>query len=234
MKKWVVLVMAITSTAGCVTSPITTTNFNPGVAPVHPVPAAVTGLVPGFTQLLNREWVEAAIYFAGGVLPAAIAYAVSGPPDAILYFREYTEYDPVWRYLPVHSEAWRTVVYYTGLGISGAFWGTSFVDGIMTSAVRHKQWRAIMDPIRAQRERDAEAAARERYRNIRRALLGKDRLRIGMSTAQVIETIGRPDDINTSVGSWGTREQWIYDGARQIGDEVHLYIEDGKLKSWQY
>ena len=39
---------------------------------------------------------------------------------------------------------------------------------------------------------------------------------------------GKPYDINKSVGSWGTHEQWCYDGG------IYLYFEDGLLTSWQY
>lgn len=54
---------------------------------------------------------------------------------------------------------------------------------------------------------------------------------LGMTTKQVIESWGKPDDINRTVGSWGIHEQWVY---RRGGFEAtYLYFENGKLTSWQ-
>ena len=49
---------------------------------------------------------------------------------------------------------------------------------------------------------------------------------IGMTKEMAIESWGRPEDINRTVGSFGVHEQWIY------GD-TFVYFEDGKLTSWQ-
>lgn len=50
---------------------------------------------------------------------------------------------------------------------------------------------------------------------------------IGMTGEMAIESIGKPNDINRTVGSWGVHEQWVY------GRDVYLYFENGKLTSWQ-
>lgn len=50
---------------------------------------------------------------------------------------------------------------------------------------------------------------------------------IGMTKEMVLESWGEPKDINRSVGSWGVHEQWIYYG------DKYVYIENGKLASWQ-
>lgn len=50
---------------------------------------------------------------------------------------------------------------------------------------------------------------------------------IGMTKEMVLESWGEPKDINRTVGSWGVHEQWIYYG------DKYLYIENGKLTSWQ-
>jgi|GEM_PF-5228235 hypothetical protein len=58
---------------------------------------------------------------------------------------------------------------------------------------------------------------------------------LGMTKNQVIAAIGFPNDINTSKGSWGTDEQWVYGG--MIGDRyfpaVYFYFSDGKLTAIQ-
>jgi len=49
---------------------------------------------------------------------------------------------------------------------------------------------------------------------------------LGMSKEMALESWGKPDDINRTVGSWGVHEQWIY------GNQ-YLYFENGKLTAWQ-
>ena len=49
---------------------------------------------------------------------------------------------------------------------------------------------------------------------------------LGMTKAMVTASVGYPDDINRTVGSWGVHEQWIY-------SSYYLYFENGVLTSWQ-
>lgn len=49
---------------------------------------------------------------------------------------------------------------------------------------------------------------------------------IGMTDELAIESWGKPNDINRSVGSWGVHEQWVY-------SSTYLYFENGILTSWQ-
>lgn len=49
----------------------------------------------------------------------------------------------------------------------------------------------------------------------------------GMSAEMCRESWGIPDDINRSIGPWGTHEQWCYDWGG------YLYMENGVLKSIQ-
>ena len=42
------------------------------------------------------------------------------------------------------------------------------------------------------------------------------------------ESVGKPDDINRSTGSWGVHEQWVYSQRK-----LYLYFENGKLTSTQ-
>jgi len=52
------------------------------------------------------------------------------------------------------------------------------------------------------------------------------KVKIGMSSEQVIVSWGKPNKINKSIGSWGVHEQWIYRGQ-------YLYFENGLLTSLQ-
>jgi len=49
---------------------------------------------------------------------------------------------------------------------------------------------------------------------------------IGMSSEMTILSIGYPESINKTTGSWGVHEQWVY-------KNKYLYFENGVLTSWQ-
>jgi hypothetical protein len=51
---------------------------------------------------------------------------------------------------------------------------------------------------------------------------------IGMTKEMVMAAIGYPDDINTTEGSWGTHEQWVYDK-----EDMYIYFENNKLTTIQ-
>lgn len=51
-------------------------------------------------------------------------------------------------------------------------------------------------------------------------------VRIGWNKEKCIMSWGKPKDINRSIGSWGTHEQWCYSSS-------YLYFENGKLTSIQ-
>lgn len=55
---------------------------------------------------------------------------------------------------------------------------------------------------------------------------------VGMTKEEVVRSWGRPDKINTSVGSYGRHEQWIYNRA-SIADSQYVYLEDGVVRSIQ-
>lgn len=54
---------------------------------------------------------------------------------------------------------------------------------------------------------------------------------LGMSTRMAEESLGIPKDINSTVGSWGKHEQWIY--SKKNNKYLYLYFENGKLASFQ-
>jgi len=51
---------------------------------------------------------------------------------------------------------------------------------------------------------------------------------LGMTKEMARNSLGSPNDINKSTGSWGNHEQWIYEKR-----ELYLYFENGKLTSFQ-
>lgn len=49
---------------------------------------------------------------------------------------------------------------------------------------------------------------------------------IGMTKEMATISLGRPNDLNKTVGSWGVHEQWVY-------DDLYIYFENGILTSYQ-
>lgn len=54
----------------------------------------------------------------------------------------------------------------------------------------------------------------------------EERIWIGMTKEMLLESWGRPNDINRTVGNWGVHEQCIYTSA-------YVYVENGVVTSWQ-
>ena len=65
----------------------------------------------------------------------------------------------------------------------------------------------------------------EKREEIGRKLLRGDYW-LGMTDEMAKISLGKPKKINRSVGSWGTHEQWVYEG-------IYLYFENGVLISYQ-
>lgn len=65
---------------------------------------------------------------------------------------------------------------------------------------------------------------RLRYRNA--AVKGE--VLMGMTPKELERALGRPTRINRSQGSWGEREQWVYD---RPGGTDYIYLENGKVTS---
>jgi len=59
------------------------------------------------------------------------------------------------------------------------------------------------------------------------------KLKIGMTPTKVVKLLGKPDDINRSVYSFGVHEQWVYSVPGYSYKHRYLYFEDDKLTSWQ-
>ena len=73
---------------------------------------------------------------------------------------------------------------------------------------------------------------KKKYGALNAAGMLEKNYRIGWTEEMVIESLGYPDDVNRSVGSWGVHEQWIY-RYKYTYDATYLYFENGKLRSFQ-
>jgi hypothetical protein len=69
----------------------------------------------------------------------------------------------------------------------------------------------------------------EQQRILRATAAG--RVTRGMTAAQVRSAWGRPTKINSTTGSYGTHEQWIYD--RGDFRSQYIYLQNGVVTSFQ-
>ena len=58
------------------------------------------------------------------------------------------------------------------------------------------------------------------------SLIIEKRIGIGMAEEALIESWGKPRNINESTGPWGVHRQYVYHSA-------YVYIENGSVVSWQ-
>lgn len=78
-------------------------------------------------------------------------------------------------------------------------------------------------------EKDSKAARlTSKYGNYTAQRILNGEYWIGMTPEMAVESLGRPDDINRSTGSWGVHEQWVYKKRN-----IYLYFENGNLASIQ-
>ena len=80
--------------------------------------------------------------------------------------------------------------------------------------------------LHAENEKNRKEELIEKYGEVFGLKIYFNKIAIGMTPRMVIESIGSPNDINKSTGSWGVHEQWVY-------RNKYLYFENGKLTSWQ-
>jgi hypothetical protein len=99
---------------------------------------------------------------------------------------------------------------------------------------KYKAKRNSEDSIN-QRRFDKEAKERKAYlikrygtKNAEKIL--NNQIWLGMTDKILIEIIGKPNDINRTIGSFGIHEQWVYNG---VNNTEYYYFENGKLKTWQ-
>lgn len=62
-----------------------------------------------------------------------------------------------------------------------------------------------------------------KYGKTNAKLIVQKKVKLGWTPEMLIESIGRPSDVNRSIGSWGTHEQWVY---REYLSEFHEYVTE--------
>lgn len=82
---------------------------------------------------------------------------------------------------------------------------------------------------KATKQKDIEDRAKEmikKYGPHYGKIVNEGRYAIGMTKQMILDSIGNPKDINRTVGSWGSHEQWVY-------ENFYIYFENGKVTSFQ-
>ncbi len=95
-------------------------------------------------------------------------------------------------------------------------------DGIRNHFITYDKY---LEEQKADQQRKKQLMAKYGQKNGQLIFDGK--VRIGFSKTMCKEAWGEPDAINTTTGSWGVHEQWVYK------DGCYLYFENGKLTSIQ-
>ena len=98
----------------CISNPVTLDNFSVDKKPANLYLSLLTSMIPGASQLINGEYVEAAVYAGAFVVPiAALGIMGEGAPD------------------------W---MYEAAIGVVGATVLFSLADGLLSPAFRHGQY----------------------------------------------------------------------------------------------
>lgn len=110
--------------------------------------------------------------------------------------------------------------------------GNQTILDMYNNATQEKEKKEAEEKAKEEAERiakeKAEAEERARKEVEEKARKKSEGVRIGMSKQDVLDSSwGKPYDINTSTGSWGVHEQWVYGGGN------YLYFENGILTSIQ-
>ena len=102
-------------------------------------------------------------------------------------------------------------------------------DGALKTAEQNRIERNLAESkLRAMKNQQEQAAivAAEARKSAVADAIRKSSILAGMTPDEVKQSWGAPLKINSSGGSFGSREQWIYAGN-------YLYFRDGRLVSWQ-
>ena len=103
------------------------------------------------------------------------------------------------------------------------------------TAERFRSVRAAQQREQALRQRakyeeqERQAANAEQIKQAqakREATIKAGKITLGMPKSEVLRAWGRPDDINRTVGDYGTSEQWVY-------GYQYVYFEGDTVTAWQ-
>lgn len=197
MKNVLLIIISVFMFAGCATYHITDDNFDKNKKPANEIVLSIASIIPGLPQILLDETTEGLIIL--GVWGLASAFIGT---DFALNWDEISS-NPQYISFPLVFGA----LCYT------ASYSYSISDWIFSQEIQIKEYRSIL----LSDEYDK--------KTVQDILTG--RVRVRMTKEMVIESIGEPKDINTTVSALGIREQWVY------GNGFYVYFTDGKVTTIQ-
>ena len=74
---------------------------------------------------------------------------------------------------------------------------------------------------------ERKAALTKKYGSSAAARILEGKIWIGMTEQMLLESWGKPEDINSTVTRYGTSKQFVYGLGR------YVYVENGKVDAWQ-
>jgi hypothetical protein len=199
----------------------------------------VTSLVPGLTQFLNGEYLKGTIFLLGtaGAYTMAAVSSVNG-------WTEYTELQEN-EIDPDNPKEVKVNNLFLGLillGGSSYIW--SYIDGVMTSFTFRNQKSLVETGMtykvfQIKRKEEEERKRNElRAETLRKATFTDReieaiiarRIFIGMSEDALIESWGKPNDINRTVNAYTVHKQYVYGVSPH---KKYVYVDDGVVTAWQ-
>jgi len=103
----------------CSTNPVTRENFDAGKRPPSRGTGWIASVVPGLSQILNGEYLEAGIYIVGSVIPFVVAEVLYPGEDNMNDIKG-------------------------GIMASGSFfWAWNYADGVYSNNTRRADWERI-------------------------------------------------------------------------------------------
>ena len=250
-----VFLLLITS---CVTRPYTIDDYNKlRKAPLSTSKSLVIGLVPGLPQLLNGEYLEAGIYFTGFSAPLIVNQVLQKTVDT-----ESEAGQTLMKSTAAVCLSFYGVSYVDGVLSSVIRTNqyksirSEDPDYIMMKEKEkiEQNKKNELKKIEEERKKQEKVSFAEKLQQMQ-SKLKNDKIEllkkkwpnlsgneieavynkqifIGMSRDGLLASWGKPEDINSSVGSWGKHEQFVYPGKNDY-ESVYVYVDNGYITSWQ-
>ncbi len=131
----------------------------------------------------------------------------------------------------------RIILLLVGIAIGGCAGSPaqlSRMDSAQLSSVPDEQLvRALSNKIFRTPLLFEEAKTRGLLTEVELKLVQERKIKIGMSETALLASWGRPRKINRSVGSYGVHKQYIYGTYSRYSSPTYVYVENGKVRSWQ-
>jgi len=78
-----------------------------------------------------------------------------------------------------------------------------------------------------------EAMRRKLFTYDELSLVRKRQITVGISETALLASWGPPAQVNRSVSAYGVNKQYVYGAYTEYGSPKFVYVDDGKVTSWQ-